>query len=252
MVATSVNTIEKTLAGAVEGLHPAPDVVVEYFARLNQHGLESGEASVPMLGGLKHIRCGHGGDFNAKLAGDAKRSIHVKVAGEQHLFPCHVLNETRCLNSVFARAHGAPLGDHGFAGNSVRGKKVEDAWAAAAADHNLFEAPGLPCIQGLARAPVGRIRDAASVVGSGAEEDEDIATWPLYWTGTGPGPPRDNRGRDHQNGDEPDDCEQMGERSSELSRRHHAQITLRSNNGLACMDSSLTGRYKLFENLEQF
>ena len=52
-------------------LHPTTDSVIEDLARLNQHGLESRDAPVPVLGSLKDIRRWHGCDFNAELAKDA-------------------------------------------------------------------------------------------------------------------------------------------------------------------------------------
>ena len=78
----------------------------------------------------------------------------MKVACEEHLFPWHVLKHTRRLDSIFAGTGGAPLGDHGFAGNAVGHEKVEETGAAATADHDSFKAPSLPCKESMTGAPI--------------------------------------------------------------------------------------------------
>lgn len=45
-----------------------------------------------MPDGVKHIRDSHGRDLNAELAEDAKRSVHIKVAGKQDFLAGHVLD----------------------------------------------------------------------------------------------------------------------------------------------------------------
>ena len=71
--------IRRLLLGK-ENLNPAVEPVIPYLGGLDQHGLESLEAPVPMLSRVKHIWRRHGSDLHAQFAKDANRAIHVKVA----------------------------------------------------------------------------------------------------------------------------------------------------------------------------